>query len=125
MATYEFPIKARNKLRDELEAAGIEATVEFDGFYDGTRWRETSRVWVTTEADRAAVEAVVAAHTATADEDAQAEAELVQFRQDRSRLRTFLDTPNANLTLPAVVIAVKALIRVVYYLVREARESNG
>ena len=99
--------------------------MEWDGYHDGTRWRDVTKCVVTTDASGAAVASVVQAHTATAAEDAAADAALVQFRQDRTRLRTFLDTPNANLTLPAVVIAVKSLIRVLHYLVREAQDTNG
>lgn len=118
MTKYEFLRDGvRAELRDELVGAGLPEDVVVQS--------DNQRVWVWCEDNQlAAVQAVVANHNPDAYRQRET-AELDQFRQDRSRLRTFLETPNANLTLPAVVIAVKALIRVVQYLVREARDTNG
>ena len=124
MARYEFAVLAREKLQAELAAAGIEATVEWDGYFEGGRWRGGTRVWVTTEAAQELVSPVVTAHTATAAEDAASDSRLTTYRQDKQRLRDFMQTSNTSVNLLALVIVVKALVRVLMYKFREL-ERDG
>jgi hypothetical protein len=85
MATYEYAGTFRAALLDELAAAGVAVErLEMDG--DERNGVPVTTCWVTTEADEAAVAAVVAAHDASAI-DAAREADEAADEADRLTLR--------------------------------------
>lgn len=105
MARYEFAkAGAKAKLLDELFAGGItDAVVEMDD----------AKVWVTTTATLAAVQAIVDAHDPAAIDAADA-AKRQQFLSDVALLKSYqTGTPTAADTVKAVRAQSRVLARIV------------
>ncbi len=124
MTKYEFdrPVRGLELMR-ELEAAGFSPTLP-----DHTprlSWRDDlGKCWVEgEEAEGDAIAAVVNAHDAASFDTADT-ARLTEYRQDKLRLREFLNAPNTSITLLALVVVVKRLLRVLIYKWRELERDD-
>jgi hypothetical protein len=112
----EFVKAARAEVLGELIAAGLPADTVVQFPAPGVLW-----VWCD-DAHLATAAAVVAAHDPSIYAAAEAQ-EQTRFQQDVANIKTFMATANTSVSLLALVAIVKAIVRVLWRVVRELRDD--